>query len=130
MKKTKSDFTFDKEVEDAVQAVVDSIQVVKPACKYIIGKWVVDEKGLWRNGDVEIDFVKGVQNDNSEYRQGGVISEELIALCIKNLSFLNVGKFENEYTTEAIGHLKNALKCIKMRIIDRQRRGVYGHSKK
>lgn len=120
----------DKELDDACQEVINRIKVTKSACKYTIGKWRVDEQGLWQIGDLDIDFVKGTQKDATQYRQDGVISEELIALCILNLGFLNQGNFKNEHTDAAIKHLHEALKAIQMRVIDRKRRDVFGTSKK
>ena len=57
--------------------------------------------------------------------EDGTTAEELIEVLIHRLTFQHE-KMNSYYTHEAIRYLENALKALKMRTADRERRGVEG----
>ena len=91
---------------------------------------VEPEKGLIETKDTWlINFVKG-NIDGPEFKQDGIITENLLSMLIKHLDSLNVGDLRNRHTSVAITKLEEALFWIEERKRDRVKRNVLGTYKK
>lgn len=99
-----------------------------------------DEKRVFQFNEYVIDEVDGpikvgnvieinrlaMTRDNGEVEsQKGIITEDILSGVIQYLESANTGKFENEFTTKAIKHIKNGLKQLEARKADRIKRNVF-----
>jgi len=102
----------------------------KEGSTYGLPCYKVTEVGLEEVlGVQEIKFVKG-NIEGEEFRQSGIITENLLAMLIGHLKFLNQGELSNRQTSIAITNLEIALMWIEERKRDRLKRGVLGTYKK
>lgn len=106
-------------------------EVIKKGSSYTLPKYeVVDGKGLVETGETQtIDFVKG-NIEGPEFKQDGIITENLLSMLVEHLGELNVGDLRNRHTSVAITKLEEALFWIEERKRDRDKRSVLGTYKK
>ena len=104
--------------------------VLKEGASYSLPTYAVGENGLEELEDKQIiEFVKG-NIEGPEFKQAGIITENLLSMLIKHLSTLNQGELRNRHTSLAITNLENALMRLEERKKDRVERGVLGTYKK
>lgn len=77
---------------------------------------------------VYLQFVKGskVQEENTSYSLDGILTEQLIAVCIDHLKTVNVGDLANRETSMAITKLEEAFLWLAKRTLERQNNGKFG----
>lgn len=103
--------------------------VLKAGASYSLPTYTVGENGLEEKGDAQIHFVKG-NIDGPQFRQKGIITENLLSMLIEHLNTLNTGDLRNRNTSLAITDLESALMRIEERKRDRAKRNVLGTYKK
>ncbi len=108
-----------------------AFEVIKKGSTYKLPKYkVVDMVGLVETGEYQtIDFVKG-NIEGPEFKQDGIITENMLTMLIRHLGDLNVGDLRNRHTSVAITKLEEALFWIEERKRDRLARSVLGTYKK
>jgi hypothetical protein len=103
------------------------VEVLNPKATYELPRYKVTKDGLEKVKAGEIlRFVKGSKNDPTQFRQEGVVTESVVTAVKMYLEENNVGKLENEYTTQMIKHLQAVLDLIDERAANRAGRGVQG----
>lgn len=106
-------------------------ETIKLGSTYNLPKYKVEEgKGLLEIKEFqEIKFVKG-NIEGPEFKQDGIITENLLTILIEHLGSLNVGDLRNRHTSIAITKLEESLFWIEERKRDRIKRDVLGTYKK
>src|SRR5690348_1727529 len=93
--------------------------VIKLGSTYYLPIYTLTNEGLVETPNVkEINFVKG-NIEGEEFRQDGVITENILAMLVEHLSSLNQDELENKFTTNAINKIQEALMWIEERKKDR-----------
>lgn len=104
--------------------------VIKLGSTYQLPIYKLTSTGLEETPNCkEINFVKG-NIEGEEFRQDGIITENILAMLVEHLSSLNQGDLENKFTTNAIDKIQEALMWIEERKRDRDKRGVLGTYRK
>jgi len=102
-----------------------TFKIIKNKTTYSLPIYKCDDEGIKETGEeLEIPFVSKIEGKE------GIVTESLLLMQARHLEELNVGDFENEFTTKAIEHIKEAVKLIIARREDRQNRGVFGKLEK
>lgn len=96
-----------------------NIKVIDPGHAYEIASQTKISK-------LVIAFVKGEKG----HVHDGITNEDLLAVLIDRMEFLNEGKFHCIQNDEAIASLKSALTWLEARTADRIERDVEGTNKK
>jgi hypothetical protein len=108
----------------------NNVVTITKGATHKIPKYEVSNNGLIKTKEwQEIKFVKG-NIEGKEFRQIGIITEDLLELALQQLSQLNQGHFENSDTAEAINFIKQAKQKLIDRKNNRAKRGVLGTYKK
>lgn len=101
------------------------MEIIKQGATYKLDVYEISN-GLNKTGEtVTIEFVKG-NIDGPEYRQNGMIVEDVLDMLMTHLILLNTGDLANQYTSAAIEKLFEAKCAILARKQDRVNRNVFG----
>ncbi len=106
------------------------IVTVKEGAEYVVPTYFIDENGLQDGEGVQVKFCKGSKEDESIFRQEGVITESLIQLCRQSIVDLNTNDLFDKHNELIIAHMDAALLAVKARQDDRKARGVQATYKK
>lgn len=99
---------------------------LKEGATYGLPAYQVTENGLEDSGTFEVPFVKGNKEDESIFRQNGILTESLIQCAKQFMESVNVGDLACRENSMAITKLDEALMWINKRAEDRKLRGVQG----
>lgn len=103
------------------------IETMQKGATYTVPQYQVKtNEGLVDFGRIDIRFCKGNKQDASAFRQGGFLTETLLAVCRQYLLDVNVGDLASRETSMAITKIDEALLWIGKRAEDRKIRGVQG----
>lgn len=104
--------------------------VVKLGSSYQLPIYKLTNEGLEETSHhLELNFVKG-NIEGEEFRQLGVITENILSMLVEHLAYLNQGDLRNKFTTNAIDKIQEALMWIEEKKKDRSKRGVLGTYRK
>ena len=107
-----------------------AFEIEREGSTYNLPTYTVGENGLEQLDDMYVvEFVKG-NIDGPEFRQDGIITENLLTMVAEHLKLLNVGELRNRDTSLAITHIEDAVLRLENRKRDRQMRKVLGTYKK
>lgn len=96
---------------------------IKPGAIYQLPIYRVTDNGLEKVDVQQINFVKG-STEGGE-RLDGIITEELLGVCLDYLQTVNKGQLANRQTAIAITKIEEALMWLEDRKRERQQRGVW-----
>jgi hypothetical protein len=97
---------------------------------YELPVYTIKETGIQKTkATVSIPYVKG-SIEGEQYKQDGIITENLLSMVAFHLKSLNVGELENRNTTLAIEAVETAVMRLEERKKERKARGVLGTYKK
>lgn len=97
---------------------------IKPGAIYQIPEYVITKNGLVKTDIHEIHFVKG-SREGDVSSQEGVITEDLLGVCLDFLKTVNTGDLANRQTTIAIEKLEEILALLEDRKRERIQAGVF-----
>ena len=106
--------------------------VQKDSHNYELDVYKVGDSGLEKEEylKVAIKIVRGSKLGEGIEKQNGILTEQLLTVCLEYLNSVNVGDLRNRDTSIAITHIEDALLRLAKRKIDRQSRNVLSTYKK
>ena len=98
--------------------------------EYELPIYTVKKEGIEKtDGYITIPYVKG-SIEGGQYKQDGIITENLLSMVAFHLKSLNVGELMNRNTTLAIEAVETAIMRLEERKRERKSRGVLGTYRK
>lgn len=101
------------------------ITTVEKGATYLVPYFEIEtDTGLEQAGTISIWFVKGDKNDESKFRQSGLMTETLLAVCQQYLRDVQEGDLKDDDTQQAILDIEAALDSLARRQEKRKVKGV------